>query len=155
MFLFKNNVKYVFSFYVLLNKFCLFSGTVNVRWNCFNMNLENDLSHCLQMWQHKFSQAEEATSKILPPRICAYKGLILICHSSKCYGRFLFLVKLQAWQRCFPGNFLKFFKTAIIQNSDWKTWKQNMDKVLVAKSKNCRVYENLPLALKNMSSLIG
>ena len=126
-------MKYVFSFYVLLNKFCLFSGTVNVRWNCFNVNLENDLAHCLQMWQHKFSQAEEATSKILPPRICAFKGLILICHSSKCYGRSLFLVKLQAWQRCFLGNFLKFFKQLLfrtviekLESKIWiKCWLQN------------------------------
>ena len=126
-------MKYVFSFYVLLNKFCLFSGTVNVRWNCFNVNLENDLAHCLQMWQYKFSQAEEATSKILAPRICAFKGLILICHSSKCYGRSLFLVKLQAWQRCFLGNFLKFFKQLLfrtviekLESKIWiKCWLQN------------------------------
>ena len=43
-------------------------GTIyclNCRWNCLSMwYLENNFSWWLRMWQHKFSQAEEGTSKI-------------------------------------------------------------------------------------------
>ena len=54
----------------LRNKFCFCGGNVTCPWNCFFLcvwYLLNNVLYWYKMWQHDFSQTEEATNKISAP----------------------------------------------------------------------------------------
>ena len=70
MFLLKNNVKHFSSM-----KFVYVAVLLIVAETTFLLYPENDLLYCLQMWQHQFSQAGKATSKISSLEHCFFNSL--------------------------------------------------------------------------------
>ena len=73
----KRDIRYFPFIFVLRNNVCLCAGTVNCRWNSFSWYFEDNLSSWLQIWQHRLSQAGEASSKISTPEQCLFNEIWL------------------------------------------------------------------------------
>ena len=118
IFLLKRSVKYFSSIYLLHNKVCLCGGT-NQR-----LSLEVSFRDILRMiyqidliWQHQFSQTEEAPSKILSTGHWTFKDFVSSSLSfhfhllntliSNCFQNIRFLSQRNISQTLYSVNFIK------------------------------------------------